>query len=673
MSWKPLLAALLLALCPGFGSQVLAQRTPETVIVIQDCGLDSGTPPAVPIKLGQMVTVYQQMGGRLYVTINSPENPRGRNWGWIEATCALPLKKAVPHFDDLLKKDPKDATAYLGRAVAELALGQPDKVVTDCDQALKFDAKSVAAFHCRARAWIAKDQPEKAIADLGEVLRLEPERADAYRMRGDLWRKQKSFERAGADYSHVLRLSPSDCEVYVNRGDCRCQMKEYEKAIDDFNEALCRQPDAIHAYQGRGRARFCLSAFDKAEDDFTESIALQDRQASNWCRAGWTAVFQGDLSRVISSYAEFQTAFLRRADDYLDRARCRNALGNRDKALDDYNQALWIQPDSARGHHFRGAYWSEQKRYDLAMADFDTALKLDAKFAGTYHVLRGNCRAATGQYDKALADFDEALRLDPEDHGACNAASWFRATCKEAKYRDGKQAVALADKVCRRTDWKNSGSIDTLAAAHAEAGNFDEAVRWEKRAIEFAPPASKKEMAERLALYESHKPYPRRWTRRQENEGLIDLDALDDAAAGSVRSVKAAVGAIEQIAGGKILRRQGDRGHTHIEFQPLLLSRRGRHRQGLDGANQVIAQVNRLLPFRPGQNERITKLRMRQTNCPRVIELRADLAQDPAHGFKFLGRAGSQQFLAGRKLDQQQAQRTAGRTANRDNAGQAVQ
>jgi tetratricopeptide (TPR) repeat protein len=112
-----------------------------------------------------------------------------------------------------------------------------------------------------------------------------------------------------------------------------------------------------------------------------------------------------------------------------------------------------------------------------------------------------------GQNDKALADFDEALRLGPDDHGACNAAAWFRATCEEGKYRDGKQAVVLGTKACELTKWEYCETIDTLAAAHAEVGNFDEAVRWQKKALELAPPVSKKKMAERLALYESHKPY----------------------------------------------------------------------------------------------------------------------------------------------------------------------
>ncbi len=181
MNWKSPLAVCLLPLCLGFASRALAQRTLETVIVIQDTVLEDGIPPPTPAKRGQSLQVFQRSGGRLWVSIDAWEAPQARSWGWIEARSALPPDQALPHFSRLLQKDPKDATAYLGRAAAEHALGQHGKVIADCDQALRLDRNSISAFQLRARAWIAKEQLDKAIADLGEVLRLDPKRADAYR------------------------------------------------------------------------------------------------------------------------------------------------------------------------------------------------------------------------------------------------------------------------------------------------------------------------------------------------------------------------------------------------------------------------------------------------------------------------------------------------------------
>ncbi len=336
---------------------------------------------------------------------------------------------------------------------------------------------------------------------------MDPNRIDACRARGDLWQKRKNYEKAIADYSRLLRLSPHDCHAYFERAFCRFQKKEYEKAISDLDEVLSRHPEWFSAYEGRGHAWSRLRAYDKAEDDFTESIRLQDQEALKQCRVVWSAVFQGDLLRARSSFSEFQAVFAPLANDFLERARCREALGDSDKALSDYQEALWINPNSPRGYHGRGEYWLEKKRFDLALADFDSALKLDPKYAPMHRALRGCCRAKMGQNDKALADLDEALRLGPDDPLVCYEAAWFRATCPEAKYRDGTRAVALAAKACQRTEWESCGAICTLAAAHAETGNFAEAVRWQKKALELATPATKKKMADRLALYESHKPY----------------------------------------------------------------------------------------------------------------------------------------------------------------------
>jgi len=91
---------------------------------------------------------------------------------------------------------------------------------------------------------------------------------------------------------------------------------------------------------------------------------------------------------------------------------------------------------------------------------------------------------------------------------AWNALAWILATSENSAIRDGANAVAFAEKAVAATNRKTPADLDTLAAAYAEAGQFEKAVPTEQEAIALVQTAAdKNDYTTRLKLFEAHVPY----------------------------------------------------------------------------------------------------------------------------------------------------------------------
>jgi tetratricopeptide (TPR) repeat protein len=140
---------------------------------------------------------------------------------------------------------------------------------------------------------------------------------------------------------------------------------------------------------------------------------------------------------------------------YYNRATAFRLEKNWKAAINDLNQTIRLQPA------FFQASWDRALTYE-AMGDYTDAIKdLNALAKVTYQV--GN-------------PYEMALTL--------NERAWIRATCLNASFRDGNAAVEDAKKACDLVKWKRAQYIDSLAAASAEAGDFDSAVRYQQQAID---------------------------------------------------------------------------------------------------------------------------------------------------------------------------------------------
>jgi tetratricopeptide (TPR) repeat protein len=150
----------------------------------------------------------------------------------------------------------------------------------------------------------------------------------------------------------------------------------------------------------------------------------------------------------------------------------------------------------------------EQGNFDGAITDFDKALEIDPRDVITYG-LRGEARERKGKPDGAIADYTKAIEVDPRYVFSYNTLAWLYATTPNDSFRNGKKAVEFALKASELTKEKNPSVLDTLAAAYAEAGDFDQAINWENKALSFPKfdESHGKAARQRLKLYQERKPY----------------------------------------------------------------------------------------------------------------------------------------------------------------------
>lgn len=179
-------------------------------------------------------------------------------------------------------------------------------------------------------------------------------------------------------------------------------------------------------------------------------------------------------------------------------------------ALDDMNEAIRLGYKTSDAYMQRAmliAMVNKGEDPEPILRDLNEAIRLDPNNAEAYEY-RMETFKATGEYTKYLADVTTLVRLAPKEPYSHYSLAMFRAACPDARFRDGKQAIASATKACELAKWKDAAALDALGVAWAESGNYDKALEFGNKALaaierEYQRP----EFEERVALYKDKKPY----------------------------------------------------------------------------------------------------------------------------------------------------------------------
>jgi len=349
--------------------------------------------------------------------------------------------------------------------------------------------------------------------------------------------------RRNADYHdkehmwrEVVRCSPKNPRGHNNLGLALLESNRPSEAAACFKRALEADPTYAQAGQNLVIARSWAKDPGRAAE-YLEAWLEQHPGSPVACQN--LAVLldkQGRLEEAIALYR--QAIRLRRnypqAHSQLGSALAR--LGCDAEAIKSLTKAIELRPHYADGHYNIGVFHARRGNSDQAQVHLQKALRLDSGHVGA-HCAMGGIRLGQGHFEDAAACFARAteltggpdrvrpllglalalagggdgsaavaryrqvLAIDADNPLANNGLARLLATWPDPQIRNGAEAVRLAKKACQAVDNPDHAYLDTLAAAQAEIGQFDEAVRTMQQAISLVTQAGNTQAAKSYAAH----------------------------------------------------------------------------------------------------------------------------------------------------------------------------
>ena len=338
---------------------------------------------------GQVGAIFAQAGGVAAQASNIPGKAEDRF-----AAAEEDYAKAL----ELLERKPVAELRYVllvNRGLLRWQRRDLDRAVTDLREAIRFDPRLYQAHAGLAQVLRQQGKPDEAVEQFTQAIALRPDLAALYRGRAEVYRGHEDLtpdqsEAALRDLDEAVRReSPANPVLaldHTNRARLLERAGRHAEALAACDAALRAVPDHADAH----RLRIGVLLMLKRYDDVIASCdaVLRDRPTAE--------VF--DLRGLAKD----------RRKDFSG-------------AIDDYTQALAQHPDQPRLWNRRGWAHLVANAVQLALADFDRAIRLDASDSDALSG-RGSARVLLGQHRAAVADAEESLR-----HGAPDARRYYIA------------------------------------------------------------------------------------------------------------------------------------------------------------------------------------------------------------------------------------------------------
>lgn len=401
----------------------------------------------------------------------------------------------------------EDAQNLFDRGHQAFSSGEFQEAVDCFSRAIKLRPDVAAGYRFRAYAYLELGDRVRALNDLDQAIRLKPDDVQAHADRAAELFAQKQYDLAIADCDRVLKQDAARAPMLGLRGRCHAARGDSESALRDFAGAIEGDPENAPRYLlWRAELRLECEDFAAAREDCDHAVRLDQANAEAHHLLGMIEQQDENPEAAIAEFSEALRIDPAHAWARLGRAICRLELKEFPDAIADCDAAAAELPMVTRVYDVRGAARRAIGDLDGALADFNESVRIAPQAVMPYN-FRAGVHYARGEYSAAIRDHMEALKRDPRQAGTFNQLAWVWSTAPDPDARNGERARECATRACELSEWSEPGFLDTLAAACAECGEFEDAVKWQKKAMDqISDPVRLADYRSRLDLYEDRKP-----------------------------------------------------------------------------------------------------------------------------------------------------------------------
>ena len=212
-------------------------------------------------------------------------------------------------------------------------------------------AKLRALLKDRANYYEALDDVESAAADYDELIAVKPQDPTVYLDRGYFFMRQRRFADAERDFMTGARLAPDQAVFSYGAGRALMRMGEYTGAITQYGEAIRLAPTDGVVRLSRAEVYLKLDNYAKARADYDRAITLglrrEDDRFFAYFGRGYADILIGDFAGAVRDLDVALAARPGMISAVVWRGYARERMGERGRALDDYEMALRGSPDDA--------------------------------------------------------------------------------------------------------------------------------------------------------------------------------------------------------------------------------------------------------------------------------------------------------------------------------------